>query len=229
MAKEDSSDIDIRSFMPPMDITPVRPPARYSAPKFPPKSRAQNGFEPLPITPALAIPQPTVERGRVVVIIDGASLFYSTSQLGIEIDYKKLLHHLTIGGSLLRALFYTGCDASNEKQKGFLLWMRHHGFRVMQKELNRLPDGTRKANLEVEMAIDMMQLASHCDTIVLISGNGELAYAVELVAKTGVQVEIVSLRTMLSERLLDVCDRYVDLADIQEQIWIRRPVIPLAS
>jgi uncharacterized LabA/DUF88 family protein len=184
--------------------------------------------QPLAAVPK-AIQNPSFDRGRTVVIIDGASLFYSVSQLGIEVDYIKLIQQLTQGGRLLRAFFYTGVDSSNERQKGFLHWMRCHGFRVVDKELNRLPDGTKKANLEVEMAIDMLQLAPHCDTIVVVSGNGELTYALDSASKLGVHVEVVCLRSMLSEKLLDVADSYTDLADLQEHIWIRRPIVPLAS
>jgi uncharacterized LabA/DUF88 family protein len=181
------------------------------------------------VTSSHAKTTPPYHRGRMVVIIDGTSLFYSVNQLGIEVDYLKFIQQLTKGGQLLRALFYTGCDSSNHKQKGFLHWMRCHGFRVINKELTHLPDGSKKANLEVEMAIDMMQLAPHCDTIVVVSGNGELAYALDSVSRLGVHVEVVSLRSMLSDRLRDVCDYYIDLEDIQEQIWVRRPVVPMAS
>jgi uncharacterized LabA/DUF88 family protein len=173
--------------------------------------------------------QPPYQRGRTVVIIDGNSLFYSVSQLGIEIDYLKLVKQLTQGGYLLRALFYTGIDATNEKQTGFLHWMRCHGFRVIAKKLHRFPDGSKKANLEVEMAIDMMQLAPHCDTIILVSGNGELAYALDGASRLGVHVEVVSLQSMLSDRLRDICDYYTDLADLQDQIGIRRAMMSLAS
>jgi uncharacterized LabA/DUF88 family protein len=183
---------------------------------------------PTPLTPP-ELTAPLYQRGRTVVMIDGNSLFYSASQLKIEIDYLKLINQLTQGGQLFRALFYTGIDSQNEKQKRFLHWMRCHGFRVIDKEVNRFPDGSKKANLEVEMAIDMMQLARHCDTVVLVSGNGELAYALDSVSKQGVHVEVVSLRSMLSDRLRDICDFYTDLGDLQEAIWQHRPVVTLAA
>jgi uncharacterized LabA/DUF88 family protein len=172
--------------------------------------------------PPTSAPHPITDRGRMYLVIDGTSLFYGMSQLGLDVDYTKLLAELTQGGRLIRALFYTGIDPTNEKQKGFLHWMRNHGFRVVQKEITRLPDGTRKANLDVEMAIDMMQFAKHCDTIMLVSGNGELAYALDHASRQGARVEVVSLKAMLSDRLQDVCDRYTDLADIQDRIGIRR-------
>jgi uncharacterized LabA/DUF88 family protein len=155
---------------------------------------------------------------RVAIFLDGSNLFYAASQLQIEIDYVKLLNFLLQGRRLLRAYFYTGTDPSSERQQGFLLWMRRHGYRVVTKELVPLADGSKTANLDVEIVIDMITLASHCDAVVLLSGNGNLTYAVNAVSYRGVQVELVSLRSMTSESLINVADRYIDLATIQQQI-----------
>lgn len=163
-------------------------------------------------------------RGRVAIFIDGSNLFYAALQLGIEIDYTKLLLCLTDGSRLLRAFFYTGVDRTNEKQQGFLLWMRRNGYRVISKELVQLPDGSKKANLDVEIAVDMMALIGSYDTAVLVSGDGDLAYAVDAASYRGVRVEVVSLRSMTSDHLINVADRYVDLESIKEDIMkISRP------
>ncbi len=157
-------------------------------------------------------------RGRVAIFIDGSNLFYAALQLNIEIDYTKLLCYLTKGNQLLRAFFYTGVDRSNDKQQGFLLWMRRNGYRVVTKDLIQLPDGSKKANLDVEIAVDMMNLAPHYDTAVLVSGDGDLAYAVNAVSYQGVRVEVVSLRSMTSESLINVADCFVDLDSIKQDI-----------
>ena len=157
-------------------------------------------------------------RGRVAIFIDGSNLFYAALQLGIEIDYTKLLVRLTGGSRLLRAFFYTGVDRTNEKQQGFLLWMRRNGYRVVAKELVQLPDGSKKANLDVEIAVDMMSLVGAYDTAILVSGDGDLAYAVDAVSYRGVRVEVVSLRTMTSDVLINVADRYIDLDQVKEDI-----------
>ncbi|AZB73230.1 NYN domain-containing protein [Synechococcus elongatus] len=157
-------------------------------------------------------------RGRIAIFIDGSNLFYAALQLGIEIDYTKLLACLTNGSRLLRSFFYTGVDRSNEKQQGFLLWMRRNGYRVVAKDLIQLPDGTKKANLDVEIAVDMLALAGTYDTAVLVSGDGDLAYAVEVVGYRGVRVEVVSLRSMTSDNLINVADRYIDLESLKASI-----------
>lgn len=157
-------------------------------------------------------------RGRVAIFIDGSNLFYAALQLGMEIDYTKLLCRLTGGSRLLRSFFYTGVDRTNEKQQGFLLWMRRNGYRVIAKDLVQLPDGSKKANLDVEIAVDMLALVGSYDTAVLVSGDGDLAYAVDCVSYRGVRVEVVSLRSMTSDSLINVADRYIDLENINEDI-----------
>ncbi len=157
-------------------------------------------------------------RGRVAIFIDGSNLFYAALQLGLEIDYTKLLYRLTAGSRLLRAFFYTGVDRTNEKQQGFLLWMRRNGYRVIAKDLVQLPDGSKKANLDVEIAVDMMALVHAYDTAVLVSGDGDLAYAVDAVSYRGARVEVISLRSMTSDNLINVADRYIDLDHIKEDI-----------
>ncbi len=157
-------------------------------------------------------------RGRVAIFIDGSNLFYAALQLGVEIDYTKLLYRLTAGAKLLRAFFYTGVDRTNEKQQGFLLWMRRNGYRVIAKDLVQLPDGSKKANLDVEIAVDLMALVGSYDTAVLVSGDGDLAYAVDAVSYRGARIEVVSLRSMTSDSLINVADRYIDLDQIREDI-----------
>lgn len=158
------------------------------------------------------------DSGRVAVFIDGSNLFYAALQMGIEVDYTKLLSCLTANTRLLRAFFYTGVDRTNDKQQGFLLWMRRNGYRVMTKDLIQLPDGSKKANLDVEIAVDMLTLSHYCDTAILVSGDGDLAYAVNAIAYRGVRVAVVSLRSMTSDSLINVADCYIDLDTIKHEI-----------
>jgi uncharacterized LabA/DUF88 family protein len=155
---------------------------------------------------------------RVTLFIDGSNLFYAAMHLNLEIDYFKLLGHLVNGRKLVRAYFYTGVDRANDKQQGFLLWMRRHGYRVVTKDLVQLPDGSRKANLDVEMAVDMLSMVENYDTAILVSGDGDLAYAVNAIAYKGARVEVVSLQSMTSDSLLNVADAYTDLGAIQQKI-----------
>ncbi len=157
-------------------------------------------------------------RGRVAVFIDGNNLFHAARFHNIDIDYNKLLRVLLGDGRLLRAFFYTGVDAGAERQQGFLLWMRRNGFRVVQKELKTFYDGTRKANLDVEIAVDMLSLAGRYDTAVLVSGDEDFVYALNAVAYKGCRVEVAGYRSNTAPRLIDVADFFIDLGDIAELI-----------
>lgn len=170
-----------------------------------------------PVTGSKTLPQ-AAQIDQVGIFIDGSNLFYAAMQLGLEVDYSKLLDYLAGGRRLLRAYFYTGVDPSNEKQQGFLLWMRRHGYRVVTKDLIHHADGSKHANLDVEIAVDMLELAQYCNTMVLLSGDGDLTYVVNTISYRGVQVEVVSLQSMTSDSLVNVADRYVDLAKIKPLI-----------
>ena len=92
---------------------------------------------------------------------------------------------------------------------------------MITKEVQYFPDGSRKLDLDVEVAIDMMKLSKRCDRMVLVSGDDTLAYAVKVVGDRGVRSEVVSLRDMTSQRLLEVADDYCDLYTIREQIQLQ--------
>jgi uncharacterized LabA/DUF88 family protein len=141
-------------------------------------------------------------------------------QMEIEIDYSRLLGRLTNGGHLIHAHFYTGVDPNNDKQQGFLHWMRCNGYRVISRDLTQM-SGSKKANLNVEIAIDMMRLVPYCDTMILVSGDGELTPALTFITNQGVQSEVVGLRSMISEQLINLADYYTDLAMIRQQIQKR--------
>jgi uncharacterized LabA/DUF88 family protein len=152
------------------------------------------------------------------VFIDGNNLFHAARFHNIDIDYNKLLRVLLGDGRLLRAFFYTGVDVGAERQQGFLLWMRRNGFRVIQKELKTFYDGTRKANLDVEIAVDMLSLAGRYDTAVLVSGDEDFVYAVNAVAYKGCRVEIAGFRSNTAPKLIDVADYFIDLGEIADKV-----------
>jgi len=157
-------------------------------------------------------------RGRVAIFIDGNNLFHAARSAGVEIDYAKLLNFLRGESPLLRAFFYTGVDERAERQQGFLLWMRRNGYRVVQKELKTFPDGTKKANLDVEIAVDMLSLVGNYDTAILVSGDEDFAYAINVIAYKGVRVEVAGFRANTSPRLIDVADRYIDFDGVIAEI-----------
>jgi uncharacterized LabA/DUF88 family protein len=157
-------------------------------------------------------------RGRIAIFIDGNNLFHAAKTAGIEIDYARLLRYLCAEDSLLRAFFYTGVDEHAARQVGFLHWMRRNGYRVVQKDLKVFPDGTKKANLDVEIAVDMLSLVDKYDTAILVSGDEDFAYAINIVAYKGVRVEIAGFRNNTSPRLIDVADKFIVFDEIIDKI-----------
>jgi hypothetical protein len=96
--------------------------------------------------------------------------------------------------------------------------MRRNGFRVVQKELKTFYDGTRKANLDVEIAVDMLSLAGKYDTAVLVSGDEDFVYAINAVAYKGCRVEVAGFRSNTAPKLIDVADFFIDLGEIGELV-----------
>jgi uncharacterized LabA/DUF88 family protein len=158
------------------------------------------------------------DRDGMVLLVDGASLFSAAASLGFEVDYLKLLSRLSEGRRLIQAYFYTGISSGNLRQQAFLHWMQNHGYRVVAKELSSAPDGTRGADLTVEIAIDLLVLADHCGIISVICHNPNLVYAMNAISRKGVQVELIGLRQLVSEPLMNLCDRFIDLAVLQPDI-----------
>src|SRR6266699_4316893 len=157
-------------------------------------------------------------RGKITIFIDGNNLFHAARSVGVEIDYAKFLNFLRGDSPLLRAFFYTGVDEKAERQQGFLLWMRRNGYRVVEKELKTFYDGTRKANLDVEIAVDMLSLAGRYDTAVLVSGDEDVVYAVNAVAYKGCRVELAGFRSNTAPKLIDVADYFIDLGEIADKV-----------
>lgn len=185
------------------------------------ESEQQQAFE-QPRVRVIEKPNSNDNQEHVAIFIDSSNLFSAATHLNVEIDYTKLLLYLTKKRKLLRAYFYIAVDSTNKIQQSFLLWMRRHGYHVVTKELIQHPDGSKKANLEVEIAVDMLTLARYCDTLVLLSGEGELIYAVDAVSYQGVKIEVVSLGLMTSDSLLSVADCYTDLEEIKQNIQKER-------
>ena len=170
---------------------------------------------------------------RVAVFIDGANLFNATRSLGFDIDYKKLLAMLSSKGRLMRAFYYTALLDNQEYTplRPLVDWLDYNGYTVVTKSAKEFTDaaGLRKikGNMDIEVAIDVMDMASHVDHIVLMSGDGDFRRLVEAVQRKGVRVSVVStIRTrppILADELRRQADNFVELVEIQGDI-MRDPV-----
>lgn len=155
------------------------------------------------------------DRGKLCIFVDGNSLFHAAKAVNVNIDYARLLDFLADEDLLVRASFYTGLmvesDDQYQKQAGFLHFMRRNGYRVITRELRRNADGFVRGGLEVELATDMITLAPHCDTVLLVAGTEALAYPVECVSRMGRRIELAMFKGGASQRLMELADAYVEL------------------
>nr|WP_321441684.1 NYN domain-containing protein [uncultured Hyphomonas sp.] len=165
---------------------------------------------------------------RLALFIDGANLYSSARALGLEIDFRKLLKEFQGRGRLIRASYYTALVESDEYSpiRPLVDWLAYNGFSVVKKAAREYTDREgrkrHRGNMDVDLAVDMLEAAAHADHIVLFSGNGDFRRLVEAVKARGVRVSIVSTNTssppMVADDLRREADAFIELEDIAEMI-----------
>ena len=171
---------------------------------------------------------------RVAVFIDGANLYQAARGIGFDIDYKRLLRAFSYDCRLIRAYYYTALLDSQEYSpvRPLVDWLDYNGYTMVTKPLREFTEATGrrkyKGNMDVEIAVDVMELAPNLDHVVLLSGDGDFRRLVEAVQRRGVRVTVVStIRTqppMVADELRRQADRFVDLAELQP--YIAREYVP---
>ncbi|HEX2625913.1 MAG TPA: NYN domain-containing protein [Candidatus Limnocylindrales bacterium] len=151
---------------------------------------------------------------NVAVFVDVANIFYAAKAAGVDIDYVTLLKAGSAGRDLVRAYAYTGLDPDNENQRNFHDFLRRNGYKVVSKDIRKYGDGKVKANLDIELVVDMMKTARNLDVAIVVSGDGDFAPAIRAVQEMGVRVEVVSFRGNTSSDLMDVADLFTDIVQI---------------
>ena len=151
---------------------------------------------------------------NVAVFVDVANIFYAAKAAGVDIDYVTLLKASSAGRDLVRAYAYTGLDPDNENQRNFHDFLRRSGYKVVSKDIRKYGDGKVKANLDIELVVDMMKTARNLDVAIIVSGDGDFAPAIRAVQEMGVRVEVVSFRGNTSSDLMDVADLFTDIIQI---------------
>ena len=151
---------------------------------------------------------------NVAVFVDVANIFYAAKAAGVDIDYVTLLKTATAGRDFVRAYAYTGLDPDNENQRQFHSFLARSGYKVVSKDIRKYGDGKVKANLDIELVVDMMRTAQNLDIAVVVSGDGDFAPAIRAVQQMGVRVEVVSFRGNTSSDLIDVADTFIDITQI---------------
>jgi uncharacterized LabA/DUF88 family protein len=163
--------------------------------------------------PADHIKEPLVSK-NVAVFVDVANIFYAAKAAGTDIDYVTLLKAAVAGRDFVRAYAYTGLDPENENQRNFHSFLARHGYKVVSKDIRKYGDGKVKANLDIELVVDMMKTARNLDVAVVISGDGDFAPAIRAVQEMGVRVEVISFRGNTSSDLIDAADAFYDITQL---------------
>jgi uncharacterized LabA/DUF88 family protein len=151
---------------------------------------------------------------NVAVFVDVANIFYAAKAAGVDIDYVTLLKSATAGRDFVRAYAYTGLDPDNENQRNFHSFLARNHYKVVSKDIRKYGDGKVKANLDIELVVDLMKTARNLDVAIVVSGDGDFAPAIRAVQEMGVRVEVISFRGNTSSDLIEVADLFTDITQL---------------
>jgi len=165
---------------------------------------------------------------RVAIFIDGANLYAAARALGFDIDYKRLLALFGEECHLVRAFYYTALieDQEYSPLRPLVDWLDYNGYTMVTKPTKEFTDsmGRRKlkGNMDIELAIDVLEMAPYLDHVVIFSGDGDFRRLVEAVQRKGVRVSIVStIRSqppMVADELRRQADHFVELGELTDSI-----------
>jgi len=165
---------------------------------------------------------------RIALFIDGSNLYAAARALGFDIDYKRLLELFAAKGHLIRAFYYTALVEDQEYSpiRPLVDWLDYNGYTMVTKPTKEFTDATGrrkiKGNMDIELAIDVMEMADHIDHIVLFSGDGDFRRLVEAVQRKAVRVTVVStVRSqppMVADELRRQADNFLELLELEALI-----------
>jgi uncharacterized LabA/DUF88 family protein len=151
---------------------------------------------------------------NIGVFVDVSNLFYSAKSAGVEVNYCRLLEHAVAGRDLIRACAYTGVDPDNPNQRRFIDFLRSNGYKVVCKDIHKYEGGRIKANLDIEMAVDIMLLSENLDVVVIVSGDGDFVRLLQAVQLKGVRCEVISFGISTSNELIEAADIFTEISSL---------------
>ena len=160
---------------------------------------------------------------RVAVFLDGANFYFTQKKMGWTVDTERLLEHCKQYGDLVEALYYTGAPMDSS-QKKFHDMLAYLGYALVTKPVKTIYDhcsgqSLQKANLDVEIVLDMFNMIDRYDMAILISGDGDFERAVQLLKSRGKEVKVISTRGCVANELVhSVGIHYVDLLALKEVV-----------
>jgi uncharacterized LabA/DUF88 family protein len=165
---------------------------------------------------------------RIALFIDGANLYSAARGLNFDIDYKRLLEHFRAKGTLIRAFYYTALleEQDYSPLRPLIDWLDYNGYSVVTKPAKEFTDaqGRRriKGNMDIELAIDAMEMAANIDHLILFSGDGDFRRLVDAIQRKGKRVTVISTTRssppMIADELRRQADQFVDLDTMRAAI-----------
>ena len=167
-------------------------------------------------------------REKIALFIDGANLYATAKSLAFDIDYKKLLGEFQSKGYLMRAYYYTALSEDQEYSsiRPLIDWLDYNGYTVVTKPTKEFFDaaGRRKVkgNMDIELAVHVMEVAEFVDHVVLFSGDGDFRSLVEALQQKGRRVSVVSTLVsrppMVADELRRQADQFIDLSELRAEV-----------
>ena len=165
---------------------------------------------------------------RTSLFIDGANLYQAARALAFDIDYKRLLRTFNLSCRFVRAYYYTALLDEQEYSpiRPLVDWLDYNGYTMVTKPLKEYTQSTGrrkfKGNMDVDIAVDIMEQLHFLDHVVLISGDGDFRRLVEAVQRGGKRVTVISTikiqPPLIADELRRQADFFVDLADLMPLI-----------
>ena len=165
---------------------------------------------------------------RIALFIDGSNLYAAAKGLDFDIDYKRLLKFFADQGQLVRAFYFTALleDQEYSPIRPLVDWLDYNGYTMVTKPAKEFTDNAGrkkiKGNMDIEIAVDMLEMADSIDHAVIFSGDGDFRRLIEAVQRKGLRVSVVStMRSkppMIADELRRQADVFIELMDIHDDI-----------
>jgi uncharacterized LabA/DUF88 family protein len=165
---------------------------------------------------------------RVLVFVDESNVVSSVRPLGRKLDWLRLRDHLVNGDEgreLIEMVIYAGLpppllewQSEREKKNKFLHWLRSNGFLVVVKEGSPGDGKHYKANVDVLMAIDAVELSVDMrpEVVVLVTGDADFAHLALQLRRRGIRVEVAATAQTLGTGLKSAANEVIDLVPLFE-------------
>lgn len=158
---------------------------------------------------------------RIGIFIDVQNLYHSARNLyGGRVNYGELIKKLTGDRKLVRALGYVVRSDPETGEESFFEALGKAGVELRMKDIQVFPNGVKKADWDVGIAVDAIRMADMFDVIVLVSGDGDFIPLVKyLQIGLGKGVEVAAFGKTASSNLREAADNFVDLDGTPKMVF----------